>query len=100
MGLYPSVRGLSAVRSGETVSFPALVFCLGGTAGGCGGLTPGDFWDEADGSAGTAGSADATGPDALSPSAARVLITEIMYHPVVDDAPDSSYEFVEIYNAT
>src|SRR5262245_44900571 len=40
----------------------------------------------------------AQGPDAASLT--RIAISEIMYHPVLENAADDNHEFVEIFNPT
>src|SRR5437016_3400195 len=38
------------------------------------------------------------GDGGAGPVSASVLISEIMYHPVQENAPEDNHEFVEIYN--
>lgn len=48
------------------------------------------------------GAPDLGAPDLLppQPGAAKVVISEIMYHPIAEDGPDELHEFLEIYNRT
>src|SRR5262245_38011905 len=64
---------------------------------GCTGLNAGATGPDGGGGDETVDAEPGGGAEAHS--AFRVLLSEVMYHPVVDDAPDSTYEFIEIYNA-
>src|SRR5262245_12551296 len=63
-------------------------------AGACGAKVAGSGYE---GGTGGAGGTSRSG-DCAPASAFHVRLSEIMYHPVVDDEPDSEYEFVEIFN--
>ncbi len=69
-------------RSRISLGGLALLLC----SSGCTGLIDGVFQPPDD------------GPDAGEPSPGALLLSEVMYHPVLEDAFEDWHEFVEIYN--
>jgi hypothetical protein len=73
---------MTLARSRISLGGLALLLCSAGCTGSIGG-TP----ELPDG-----------GPDAGDPSPAVLLLSEVMYHPVLEDAFEDWHEFVEIHN--
>jgi hypothetical protein len=51
------------------------------------------------GSSGVAGNAGSGGGDAGAAALPKLFLSELMYHPVLEDAYDDHHEFVELHNA-
>src|SRR5262245_4910185 len=88
------------VRTWRHAGVAAAVLFLGGCAPGLGSdQQPEGQSAGADGSQSSGSDrAIADEPSGQAPARPRVAFSEIMYHPVLEDAADDNHEFIELFN--